>query len=108
MSQSSEIMADLDSVGGVIARAEAELAEGAILDLSTLENHIENLCTRIAGLPPGESHQAMQAKLLALVDGFGHLGRSIESAMAQLKTQLGEVSGRQQAASAYAKSSESG
>ncbi len=105
MSQSSEIMADLNAVDGVIARAEADLAAGAILDLSPLESRIEEICARIEGLPPGEGG-ALQAKLLALADTFGHLGRSIAAAMNELKVEMGGVSGRQRAASAYGKNSE--
>jgi hypothetical protein len=105
MSQSSEIMADLDAVDGMIARAEADLAAGAVLDLAPLESHIEELCTRIEGLPPGEGRD-VQSKLVALADSFGRLGRSIEATMSEIKTEMGEVSGRQRAASAYAKSSE--
>ena len=104
MSHSSEIMADLNAVDGVIARAEADLAAGAILDLSPLESRIEEICARIEGLPPGEGG-ALQAKLLALADTFGHLGRSIEATISEVKAEMGDVSGRQRAASAYAKSS---
>ncbi len=105
MSQSSEIMADLNAVGSIITRAEADLAAGAVLDLAPLESHLEELCTRIEGLPPGEGRD-VQSKLLALADAFGRLGRSIEATMSEIKTEMGEVSGRQRAASAYAKSSE--
>ncbi|MHA1152519.1 MAG: hypothetical protein ACTSQ7_07625 [Alphaproteobacteria bacterium] len=104
MSQSSEIMAELDAVGGIIARVEADLAAGVVLDFAPLESQIQELCIRIEGLPPGEG-RALQSKLLALVDTFGHLGRSIEAAMSKLKVEMGGVSGRQRAASAYAKSS---
>ncbi len=105
MSQCSELMTDLDALGGIIARAEADLAAGTILDLSPLEGHIEELCARIEDLPPGEGRD-VQPKLLALADAFGRLGQSIEATMSELRTEMGEVSGRQQAASAYAKSSE--
>ena len=105
MSQNSEILADLDAVVGVVARAESELAAGAVLDLSPLESRIETLCARIENLPPGEA-RPLQAKLLSLADDFGRLGESIESAMNGAKAEMGEISGRQQAASAYAKSSE--
>ena len=98
-------MAELNAVGGVIARAEADLAAGAILDLAPLESHIHELCTRIEGLPPGEG-RALQPRLLALADDFGRLGQSIEAMMSEVKAEIGEISGRQQAARAYAKSSE--
>jgi len=106
MSDNSELLADLNAVGGIIARAESDLLQGAILDLSPLEGHIETLCTRIENLPPGEG-QSLQAKLLTLADAFGRLSRSIEAAMSDVKSEIGEVSGRQQAANAYANSSES-
>ncbi len=105
MSPCSEIMAELDAVGGQIARAEADLAAGAVLDLASMERHITELCTRIQGLPPGEG-RVLQPKLLALADTFGCLGQSIEATMAALRAEVGQVSGRQQAANAYAKSSE--
>ncbi len=105
MSRSRELMADLDAAGGIIARTEAELAAGAVLDLAPLESHIQELCARIEGLPPGEG-RALQPKLLKLADDFGRLGRSIEAMMSEVKAEMGEVSGRQRAASAYAKSSE--
>lgn len=105
MSQSSEIVADLGAVGDMIARAEVDLAAGAVLDLAPLENHITELCTRIQGLPPGAGRD-VQPKLLALADAFGRLGQSIEATMTGLKAEMGQVSGRQRAASAYAKSSE--
>ncbi len=97
-------MADLDAVAGIIARAEADLAAGVVLDFAPLERRIEELCSRIEGLPPGEG-RALQSKLLALADTFDHLCRSIEAAMGELKAEMGGVSGRQRAASAYAKSS---
>ncbi len=99
-------MAELDAVGDIIARTEADLAAGADLDLGPLESHIQELCTRIEGLPPGEG-RALQPKLLALADDFGCLDRSIEAMMGLVKAEMGQVSGRQRAASAYAKSSES-
>ncbi len=98
-------MADLDAVGAIIAHTEADLAAGAVLDLAPLERHIQGLCTRIAGLPPGDG-RALPPKLLALADDFGRLGRSIEAMMGKVKAEMGQVSGRQRAASAYAKSSE--
>ncbi len=104
MSQNSEILADLDAVGDIIARAEADLASGIDLEFAPLENQIEALCTRIEALPPGEGI-ALKSRLLALADTFGHLGRSIETALNEVKAEMGGVSGRQRAASAYAKSS---
>jgi HAMP domain-containing protein len=104
MSQSSELIADLDAVGDIIARAEADMAAGVDLDFAPLESQIEELCTRIEGLPPSEG-RAMQSRLLALADTFGRLTQSIETALSEVKAEMGGVSGRQRAANAYAKSS---
>ena len=98
-------MAELDAVSGIVARTEAELAAGAGLDLAPMEGRIQELCTRIEDLPPGEG-RALQPKLLTLADDFGRLGRSIEAMMSEVKAEIGGISGRQQAARAYAKSSE--
>ena len=98
-------MADLGAVGVIIARTEADLAAGAVLDLSPLESHVRELCTRIEGLPPGDG-RTLQPKLRALADDVDRLGRSLEAMMSEVKAEIGQVSGRQRAASAYAKSSE--
>ena len=105
MNQSSELMAELDTVGDIIARAEANLTAGVEFDFTPLESRIEELCTRIEGLPPAEG-RALQSRLLALADSFGQLTRSIETALSEVKAEMGGVSGRQRAASAYAKTSE--
>jgi len=105
MSQNSDIMADIDAVGGIVARAESELAVGVVLDLSPLESHVESLCTRIEGLPPGEGRH-LQHKLLALADAFGRLGQSIETAMDDVKAEVSEIPARQRAADTYAESLE--
>ena len=106
MSQSIEIAAELDSVSDLVARAKADLTAGVNLDLAPLETKIEALCTRIEALSPGEG-RAVQSSLLALADTFNSLAGSIEAALSEVKTEMGEISGRQRAASAYAKSSES-
>ncbi len=105
MSQSGELMADMDAVGDIIARTEADLAAGAVLDLTPLESHIQELCARIEGLPPGDG-RALQSKLRALANDFDRLGRSIEATMSEVKAEKSKDSGRQRAVSAYAKSSE--
>ena len=105
MNQNSDIMADLDTVGGIVARAESELAVGVVLDLSPLESLVESLCARIESLPPGEGRH-LQPELLALADAFGRLGQSIETAMDDVKAEVGEIPARRRAAGTYAESSE--
>ncbi len=100
-------MADLEALGGIIARAEAALAADTLVDISPLEGFIEDVCQRIEGLPAAEG-RIVQPRLLALVDDFGRLGRSIEKKMAELNSQMGETTGRQRAVSAYTKTAKPG
>ncbi len=105
MTSSAEIMVELQALGGIIARAEAELAADVLLDLSSLERDIEGLCCRIEGLP-AEDGRYVQPRLVAIIDDFGRLGRSIEAKMEELKGQMGDPAGRRRAHSAYSTSAE--
>ena len=86
-------------------RAQAELAVGSLLDLSSLEGNIEDLCSRIEGLPP-EDGRRVQPRLVAIIDDFGGLCRSIEAKMEELKGQVGDAAGRRRAHSAYSKNAD--
>ena len=105
MTSSAEIMVELQALGGIIARAQAELAADSLLDLSSLEDDIEDLCCRIEGLPAEDGHY-VQPRLVAIIDDFGRLGRSIEAKMEELKSQMGDAAGRRHAYSAYSKNAE--
>ncbi len=105
MTSSAEIMVELQALGGVIARAQAELAADSLVDLSSLEGHIEDLCCRIEGLP-AEDGRCVQPRLVAIIDDFGRLGQSIEAKMEELKSQMGDTAGRRLAHSAYSKNAE--
>ncbi len=102
MTSSAEIMVELQALGGIIARAEAELAADSLLDLSSLDRDIEGLCRRIEGLP-AEDGRRVQSRLVAIIDDFGRLGRSIEAKMKELKSQMGDPAGRQRAYIAHSK-----
>lgn len=105
MTSSAEIIIELQALGGIIARAEAELAADSLLDLSSLEHDIEGLCRQIEGLP-AEDGRYVQPRLVAIIDDFGRLGRSIEAKMEELKSQMGDPAGRQRAHSAYSQNAE--
>ncbi len=105
MTSSAEIMVELQALGGVIARAQADLAADSLLDLSSLEGHIEDLCCRIEGLP-AEDGRSLQPRLVAIIDDFGQLGRSIEVKMEELRGLMGDAAGRRLAHSAYSKNAE--
>ena len=105
MTSSAEIMVELQALGGVIARAQAELAADSLLDLSSLEDDIEDLCGRIEGLPAEDSRR-LQPRWVAIIDDFGRLGRAIEAKMEELKSLMGATAGRRLAHSAYSKNAE--
>jgi len=105
MTSSAEIMVELQALGGVIARAQADLAAGSLLDLSSLEDDIEDLCGRIEGLP-AEDGRRLQPRLVAIIDDFGRLGQAIEAKMDELKSLMGDPAGRRLAHSAYSKNAE--
>ncbi len=104
MTSSAEIIVELQALGGMIARAQAELAADSLLDLSSLEDDIEDLCCRIEG--PAEDGRRVQSRLVAIIDDFGRLGRSIEAKMEELKSRMGDATGRRLAHSAYSKNAE--
>ena len=105
MTSSAEIIIELQALGGIIARAEAELAADSLLDLSSLEHDIEGLCRQIEGLP-AEDGRYVQPRLVAIIDDFGRLERSLEAKMEELRGQMGNAAGRRLAHSAYSKSAE--
>ncbi len=102
MTSIAGIMVELQALGGIIARAQAELAADSLLDLSSWEGDIEGLCCRIEGLP-AEDGRYVQPRLVAIIDDFGRLGRSIEAKMKELTSQMGDPAGRQRAHSAFSK-----
>jgi hypothetical protein len=102
MSAARGIVAELDAVVGMIARAETDLTTDTIVDLSPLEPVIEELCCRIESLPP-EAGRDMQPRLLSLIDDFGRLSRSIDKKMGDIKREMGGATGRRQAMTAYTK-----
>ncbi len=105
MTSSAGIMVELQALGGIIARAQAELAADSLLDLSSLEGDIDDLCCRIEELP-AEDGRRVQPRLVAIIDDFGRLGQSIEAKMEELKSQIGDAAGRRLAHNAYSKNTE--
>ncbi len=105
MTSSAEILVELQALNGIIARAQADLAADSLLDLSSLEDDIEDLCCRIEGLP-AEDGRCVQPRLVAIIDDFGRLGRSIEAKMEELKSQMGDTAGRRLAHNAYSNNTE--
>ncbi len=102
MSGTGEVAAELKAIRRLIARAEAELRAERLVDLASLQGRVEALCGRIERLPAPDG-RAVQPQLLALVDDFDRLARSIETKMNGLKEEMGEASRRRRAVSAYSK-----
>ncbi|MEE8507267.1 MAG: hypothetical protein V3S40_13740 [Kiloniellales bacterium] len=102
MNTARTISEDLQIIGGSVARAQAEVETGQVIDLSPLETEVEILCSRVQQLPADEG-QSFRPRLLTLIDEFGRLARTIEQKLKELKGTLGETSDRRQAISAYGK-----
>lgn len=102
MSATRGIVAEMDTVVGMIARAETDLTTDTVVDLSPLEPVIEELCCRIESLPP-EAGRDIQPRLLSLIDDFDRLGRSIDKKMGDIKSEMSGATGRRQAMTAYSK-----
>jgi len=100
MTMNTELSREMEAVEAVIQRAQADLAAGRAVDVSPLEGRISVLCEHLAAVPPEDS-QAVQPRVLALIDDFSHLAREIESRMAELKEVLKDTSGRARALNAY-------
>ncbi|MFQ5774576.1 MAG: hypothetical protein ACE5GS_08675 [Kiloniellaceae bacterium] len=106
MSATAELGKDLDAVGAVLLRARAELDAGHAIDLSPLEERVNGLCARLKTLPADEG-SALRPRVLALIDDFGHLARTIEARLEELRQDLGGAAGRVKALNAYGKTSRS-
>ena len=102
MNTARPISEDLQIIGGSVARAQAEVEAGQVIDLRPLETEVEILCSRVQQLSADEG-QAFRPRFLTLIDEFGRLARTIEQKLQELKGTLGENSDRRQAISAYGK-----
>ena len=102
MSDINGLEAMAQTLSGVLARARKELEAGNLVDLTDVEAAVNELCGNATALSPSDGN-SLRPRLLVLMDDFGHLSRSIEARLVELKHELGNTSGRQNALRAYGK-----
>ncbi|MHA1601204.1 MAG: hypothetical protein ACTSW2_10290 [Alphaproteobacteria bacterium] len=102
MSEKNELSGLVQTLSGVVARARTELEAGNLVDLTAVEAAVNELCGEATTLSSADGN-SLRPRLLALMDDFGHLSRSIEARLVELKQELGDTGGRQNALRAYGK-----
>jgi len=102
MSQSNGLGGLVQALSGVVVRARGELDSGNLVDLTAIETCVSELCAQAATLSPADGRD-LRPRLLSLMDDFEHLSKAIESRLGELKRELGDTAGRQNALRAYGK-----
>ena len=92
----------VDALSNVIVRARSELDSGNLVDMASIEAGVSELCAQANTLSPSDG-RTLRPRLLSLMDDFAHLSKAIEARLDDLKRELGESSGRQNALRAYGK-----
>ncbi len=100
MTSATDIMAEMESIGAVIRHARDLLNAGNLIDVSSIEGRVNDLCSRLERLR-GNEGAALQPRVLALIDEFSQLASLIEARLEDLRGDLKQTGGRAQALSAY-------
>ncbi|MBT5049244.1 MAG: hypothetical protein HOM58_12160 [Rhodospirillaceae bacterium] len=100
----SDIQAQLDQTSGIIEGFRRSIADGALIDLSGLDQSVEEMCGAIGKLPADQRLSVKQA-LITILDALTTLVDSLEEQQLEASDSLKGVSSRQQAVSAYGRSS---
>ena len=100
MSDIAEVENQLQEATVAVDAAGTLIGQGGVVDLAGLENHVEQICTKISALSPSKCAN-LKPRLVLLIDGLNQLTRQLsvqhENAAGQLK---GRTSHRK-ASSAY-------
>lgn len=94
--------AALDRMTCLVTGACARVEAGEVIDLAGLDSAIETLCARITALP-GEHVKTCRRPMIALIDEFDRLARTMRHQLEQVGGQLRGLSDQRKAAAAYAK-----
>ena len=100
MTAEAELAEELERIDGLVARARNDLADGAILDLSPLEQRVAQLCAGIHSLPI-EQGRGFTPRLTALLADLGSLGGEIKEGRDALSKALDGQGKRRSAVNAY-------
>ena len=107
MTATDQLGQDLKGLGTALARAEAEVAAGNLIDLTPLEARVGELCARLSGLSPAQA-ETLRPRMLALFDDFDRLTRTIETNLEEVRHALGGTTSRKRAIGAYGKTAGAG
>jgi hypothetical protein len=102
MSDTNGLGGLVQALSGIVARARTELETGNLVDLTAVEAGVNALCDQASTLSPQDG-KSLRPRLLALMDDFGHLSHDIEVRLEELKRELDNTGGRQNALRAYGK-----
>ena len=102
MSRGHGLSGLVEALSNVIIRARTELDSGNLVDMAAIEAGVSELCAQANTLSPSDGH-TLRPRLLSLMDDFAHLSKAIEARLDDLKRELGDTSGRQNALRAYGK-----
>jgi hypothetical protein len=99
--KAEDLKARLTEASATIEVAHRALSEGKIVSLDGLETHVDITCRGITALPKAEG-QALQATMLALIDGLEQLTQALGRDHGETKSALAKLSNRERALAAYA------
>ena len=102
MTAASDVQAEIQQISDAIRAFRDHAKAGNAIDLSGLQDRVEGVCIEIAGLPAG-SAPVLKNDLMALMDNMGGLVEELKKGQQAIGGQLGDMSSRHQAVSAYGK-----
>lgn len=107
MTALSDIQAQLDQTSGIVDGFRRTIADGTLIDLTGLDQGVEEMCSAIAKLPADQRPSVKQA-LITILDALNGLVESLEEQQREASDGLKGIASRQQAVSAYGKGSVAG
>jgi hypothetical protein len=101
MTQAEVLTRELTGISAIISAARGMVHDGKSVNLQPLEAEMRRLCASIEVMPRTEA-QALEPRLLALIDELDKLFNAISGRRAALQEQIKDLSLRDRAVSAYA------
>ncbi|MEM9470177.1 MAG: hypothetical protein AAF988_08440 [Pseudomonadota bacterium] len=84
MSQTDQIIARFQDLTSFIEDAQDRLADGEVINLSHLDNEVEELCQAAISLPPEEA-QKVQEPMAVMIGKLETLGAALKDFQESLK-----------------------
>ena len=100
MTTADKLADDLRFISNRVTWAKTSISKGEVVDLSSLQSQVEEICHRIDRLPEAE-RAPFKNGLLALVEEIEQLGLAIAGGLEALRAQIGETASRRRALRAY-------